>query len=288
MFPKVGSRVIKAQLTTSIMKLLRPLVRIMLRYGMPFGTFAELARAVYVEVAEREFVLPGKKQSDSRISVLTGLNRKEVHRLKQLDLVLADESTARYNRAARVISGWMRNSYFQDLDGQPASLPFDDGSDHSFSALVKLYSGDMPARAVLDELLRVEAVSRGEEGVVSLITHAYLPANLDRDKVAILGVDAADLINTISVNLGGSGSGLRFQRKVSYDNVSTEAVAEFKQFSAVDSQLLLEKFDRWLASHDRDENPEMGGSGRKRVGVGIYYFEDDLADPALPEAAKKT
>lgn len=269
------------------MKLLRPLVRIMLRYGMPFGTFAELARAVYVEVAEQEFSLPGKKQTVSRISVITGLNRKDVHRLQQLDITQDHESTDRYNRAARVISGWMRNTHFHDQAGSPAALPFDDGSDASFAALVKLYSGDMPARAVLDELVRVEAVSRGEDGRITLLTNAYLPANLDKDKVAILGVDVADLIDTISVNLGGQKSGLRFQRKVSYDNVSTEAVAEFKALSGVESQLLLEKYDRWLASHDRDEHPELEGRGRHRVGVGIYYFEEDLSGPPATPNRKK-
>jgi hypothetical protein len=74
----------------------------------------------------------------------------------------------------------------------------------------------------------------------------------------------------------------RFQRKVSYDNLPAEALQELRAMSASESQALLEKLDQWLAAHDRDTNPLIDGSGRKRVGVGIYYFEEDF-DPDTDE-----
>ena len=69
---------IKHSLFSAIPRLLRPLIRILLRNGVPYGTFADLAKRVYVNLAANECGLPGRKQSISRISILTGLSRKEV------------------------------------------------------------------------------------------------------------------------------------------------------------------------------------------------------------------
>jgi len=89
-------------------KLLRPLVRILLRYGVSFGEFAEMARWVFVDVADKNFSIDGRKQTISRISVLTGLNRKDVTRLTKINIHAGNDVPAGINRAGRVISGWVR------------------------------------------------------------------------------------------------------------------------------------------------------------------------------------
>jgi hypothetical protein len=66
----------------------------------------------------------------------------------------------------------------------------------------------------------------------------------------------------------------RFQRKVMYDNVPVEAAKEFKILASAQGQEFLETIDRWLAHRDRDVNPASKGTGRVRVGLGIYYFEE--------------
>ena len=71
-------------LFAALLKLLRPLVRILLRNGVSHRTFAEIAKWGYVDVAHQEFGLEGRKQSISRVSVLTGLSRKEVMRVRNL------------------------------------------------------------------------------------------------------------------------------------------------------------------------------------------------------------
>ena len=64
----------------AVCKLLRPLVRILLRNNVPHSMFCDFAKWVYVDVALREFQLPGRKRSISRVALLTGLSRKEVLR----------------------------------------------------------------------------------------------------------------------------------------------------------------------------------------------------------------
>jgi len=264
-------------LTQAILRLLRPLIRILLRNGVPFGTFAESARWVYVDVALSDFTLEDRKMSDSRASILTGLSRKEVRRLRQLDMTEHNQEPARYNRAARVLTAWLRDAHYQNDAGAPRELLFE-GEAPSFSSLVLEHSGDVPARAILDELLRVGAVEQSSQGQISLKERAYVPISGDAEKLGILGMDVAELIRTIDRNLQGDPSGPLFQRKVAYDNLPQEAVAVFRKFSRMKSQELLEEFDRYLAAHDRDLNPQTGGSGRWQAGVGIYYFDREMTE----------
>jgi len=271
------SNEINKALAAAILRLLRPLVRILLRNGVTYGAFADLAKWVFVDVADREFGIPGRKQTGSRISVLTGLNRKEVRRVQQIDTPDDSAVSHQYNRAARVISGWSNDKRFSDGKGTPQVLPFE-GDSPSFGALVKQYSGDMPARAVLDELLRIGAVEEEEDGRLRLLTRAYVPLGDEAGKLNILGTDVYHLISTIDYNLQLDESGSRFQRKVAYDNLPIEAIPQFRRLSAEKAQALLEELDRWLRQHDRDANPDSEGSGRKHAGIGIYYFEEDVQE----------
>jgi hypothetical protein len=146
----------------------------------------------------------------------------------------------------------------------------------SFAELVKRYSGDMPARAMLDELLRAGAVKQLKDGRICLLARGYVPQKGSAEKLNILGSDTADLIATIDHNLYEKPAKPRMQRKVMYDNVPVEAAREFQILAAAQSQELLEALDRWLSHRDRDVNPASKGTGRVRVGLGLYHFEERL------------
>lgn len=264
---------IQKALVAAVLRVLRPLVRILLRNGVSYPAFADLAKWVYVDVATGEFGIPGRKQSVSRVSVITGLNRKEVSRVQRLPMPDDTAAEERYNRAARVIGGWMRDSDFGS-GGKPADLPME-GDTGSFEDLVRRFSGDIPPRAILDELLRVGAVERTGKERVRLLTHGYVPAGAEADKLHILGTDASDLIATIDHNLRSDQGHPWFQRKLAYDNLPEEVLAELQRRTAEQGQRLLEELDGWVSQHDRDVNPEAGGTGRKRAGVGIFYFQGD-------------
>lgn len=258
----------------AVARLLKPLVRVMLRYGVPYGVFADIAKRVYVEVAMQDFTIPGRKATQSRASVITGLTRKEVQRVLSLPPLSDEAIQDHYNRAVRVISGWSRDPAFRDADGNPRALPVE-GDAGSFAALVRDYSGDMPVRAVLDELIRVGAVERLDNGQVQLRGPAYVPEGDLEHKVGILGTDVADLIATIDHNLTHTGHASRFQLKVAYDNLPVETLQAFRDSSAQRSFQFLKNLDTELSQMDRDTNPAVEGSGRKRAGIAIYYFEDE-------------
>lgn len=265
-----------AALLRALERLLRPVARIALRYGLTYAAFDEVARRVFVEVTGKEFALPGRKLSDSRIAVLTGLTRREIAKIRKTDGPGEDDED-RLNRAARVIAGWRRDPEFRGAGGKPLALPFEDGAP-SFHSLVRRYAGDVPTRATLDELLRVGAAERTRDGRIRLIARAYVPPAAEFDKLTILGSHGADLMRVLDHNLEAAPDEALFQRRVVYDNIPADRSARIRPVVGRAAQALLERLDRELAAHDRDASPDVEGEGRMRAALGIYYLEEPLDD----------
>lgn len=272
---------VRLALHAAVLTLLRPLCRLLLRHHVPYSAFEELAKHTYVQVALEDFGIPGKKSTLSRASILTGLTRKDVTRLAAEpapERAAADEG---YNRAARVLTAWARDPDFHGPDGQPKVLEVQDG-DTSFFALVRRHSGDMPARAVLDELLRVGAVREREDGRLERVSAGYVPRSGETEKLGILGSDSADLIATIDHNLQHGDTDPRYQRKVMYLNYPADQLPAFRKLSAAQAQALLEKLDHWLAQHGTPPGEDVPDPAM-RVGLGIYYFEEPMAPDDTPK-----
>lgn len=279
---------IERAIDLAVARLLRPLFRVLLRHDKSYRAFEEVARRTYVEVAMEDFGIPGKKPSVSRASILSGLTRKEVQRLLQTPAADDAPATEHRNRAARVLTAWVRDADYHDPQGQPRPLDVD--GEHGFASLVKRHSGDMPVRAVLDELLRVGAVERQADGRIALLARGYVPRRGAPEMVGVLGTDVADLIDTIDHNLhhaGPDGPAPRFQRKVMYSGVPASALPAFRTLSAERGQALLEQLDRWLNDACEQQAPAEGEPPGVRVGLGIYCFEEVPAEQG-PHTGERT
>ena len=261
-------------LYTACYLILKPLVRILLRKGIAFGELSQIAKRVYVQVADDDLTKKKKRATTSQIAIITGLTRKDVANLRKLSV---DETipTVRYNRGVRVIEGWKKDKEFNNSKGEPATLPLL-GDKQSFERLVERYSGDMPYRAMLQELERIHAVDVSADDSISLLVDGYVPHGDEDATIEILGVDVEHLITTFEHNLSAKEDERRYQRKVSYNNLPIEAIAPFKKMVNKDAQALLLKFNKWLAENDRDSSPNVEGTGKVQAGVGIYYFEKEL------------
>ena len=261
-----------SHLSTAIYKILKPLVSLMFRNGFSFGEFSRIAKHVYVEITEKELLASGQKATTSSIAIVTGLTRKDVAALRKETNPKYEQGLQR-NRAIRVIGGWVADPNFSSREGHPNVLETQ-GSQGSFELLVTRYSGDVPYKAMLKELLRSGAVESVGENRVALIRAAYIPSNDENSSYDILGEDVTSLISTIKYNIVSEGREPRFQRKVSYDQIPAEYLDEFKKIVNKENQLLLLKLNDWLAQHDMDTQEKITSENPMKVGVGVYYFED--------------
>jgi hypothetical protein len=265
-------------LSRALYKVLRPMVCLLMRHGMSYRAFSDVARNVFVDVAEDEFSLPERKPSHSRTAVLTGINRKDIAKLKERPHPLSDASLDAPNPVARVITAWINDARFHDAAGNPKQLVIEEQSTQgdSFTALAREYSSDVPVRALIDELLRVNALVR-EGGQVRLIVNAYVPIADMRENLRIFGTAAADLLKTMDHNIGRELPGPFLQRTVSY-SVSQEGLEVIRQRCREQGEALLLQINEWLSEYEKTDRAEATNQQLYRVGVGVYYIEGSSPD----------
>ena len=253
-----------------------PLVRILIRNGISYGEFDQIARKTFADVGFRDFAPPRKKQTHSNVAILTGLNRKEVKKLCEQNERNFEEDSRQYNRVVRVLGGWINDRRFLREDGNPRDLAPE--GENSFATLVRQYSGDMPVAAMQKVLLASGNIKFAEGGEIRLLSHAYLPSNDEAEKLVILGNDAGELIDTIDFNLSASREDLRFQRKASNPQVAVSSVPEIKQFLRRKGQAFLEEVDLYLSQHETSDVDK-----KAELSVGVFYHENDDAQQELKD-----
>lgn len=252
----------------ALVRILRPLARMLLRNGVSYKAFAELAKRVFVEVAREEFRIPGRKQSDSRVSVITGLSRKEVKRVRA-EPGTGDENVLRlHNRASRVIYGWLNDTQYQDAQGRPLPLAVESRAEPNFIDLVRRYSGDAPPRAVMDELERMQATARLDDGRLRLVVREQTELGReDQDKLHFLGEAVEAVIHSVDRHWQEAG-GPHFHGLVAREvSVDGPAVERLREFAREEAPAVLQPLDHKLA-----EEPGPGGKVC-RAGAVMVTFE---------------
>lgn len=256
-----------ARVKRMLERVLVPLVRVLVRHHVSFTTFSEIAKQAYVRVTTDEFGLSGRPASKSRVALLTGINRREVSRIQTSDDTLSPADM--FGPAFRLVSHWIRGNSYQDAQGNPRAIALD-GPAPSFAALVADCCPDVPATAVLRELLS-SGVCRQLDGPIQrleLQQVGFVPREDVAAKLDLLGTDVAALLSTISHNISQPDTPL-FQRKVSFGNLNTAGIQALLTAANTDGQDLLRKLDNLLAPLQADDD-----SGRF-AGLGIYAFVQD-------------
>ena len=277
----MGPEELREQLIKAYRRLLNPVIRILVRNGVTATETCELVRQVFVDAATSdEFQLPGRRLSDTRVAILTGLSRKEVHRLRREDS--SAKVGTNLSRVGRVIAGWNQDPDFTGPYGLPLALPFEDDPSvdaPSFSELVRRHSGDMAPRAMLDELLRTGLAEMDDAEFVRNTGRTYIPSKLDPAAIERLGRVLARIGDTLDFNNQVEDTQLgRMERHVETDIGLTEE--QYKQFNIYlrqKCQQLLETLDNWLAMQEGrigDRRQERLPKKKLITGVGIYHFLD--------------
>jgi hypothetical protein len=281
------SDTLRTALAAAVVRILRPLVRAVLRGGMSYKALNDLVKWVYVDVSMKEFTIPGRKNSKSRVAVLTGLTRREVDRLVSLPEP-KEGSPERYNRAARVLSGWAEDPNFRGANDLPAVLEIE--GDRGFTELVRMYSGNQPYRAVLDELVRVGSVERVNDTHVRLIKAYYEPVSgkQEEEKLNILGIATGDLLETIAYNIRREEGPSFYQQEI-YERIPQEKLEDLRELIRKHCDQFAVKTDRMLYTHLGPDGLPSPKATDRRAGVGVYYFEAEF-EGEKPESApaKKT
>lgn len=257
-----------------------PLVRILLRQGISFAEFSEVGKAVYVEVALKDFKVAGRKATRTRVAVMTGLTRKEVKRVIDEAIKERYELKTNYNRLGRVLVGWHTDPDFTGPYGMPLELRYEtqNPNDVTFSLLVRRHSGDMSPRSILDELIRVGAVRETDAGWYRVLRRDYIPEAKGVHNFERAGGVIKNFVNTIDFNMTKSAPGRgRFERQaVADDGIRLQDLPKFDAYLRDRCQALLEEVDNWLTNLPKPDTNK--GDEIVRTGLGIYHYMNDELD----------
>ena len=258
------------KLHAPLARLLRPLVRLCIRSGMTFPALAQLLRELFVNVAEHDFALEGKEQTDSRVSLLTGIHRKEVARLRGAGAPV-HEAPAALSRTSAIIARWLAAPEFTDAKGEPLPLPRTaEGEAPSFEQLVQSITKDVRPRAVLDEWLDRKLVAINGDDEIVLIDTGFVPRGDDDRKWHYLGRNLHDHVAAAAENV--SGPAPRFlERAVHYDGLSPKLAKRLEERSR---ELAMEALK--VANREANRALPKDKGGNSRWNFGVYVFQEDL------------
>ena len=276
-------------LVRAVRHVLRPLVRLMLARGITYPYLAELLKGLFVEVAGKDFRLNDKPPTDSRISLLSGVHRKDICRLRTALKSVGDASPSVVSFGSQLVSRWLGGTQYLDKAGRPRSLVrlASDGGELSFEALVASVSKDIRSRVVLDEWLRLGVVHLDDENRVCLNAEAFVPTKGFEEKNFYFGHNLHDHASAAAHNLlcepqAGAENFVPFmERSVHCDELSPDSVgllARQCEDLGMHALLAVNKSALEAEANDQKKSPSQP---RQRMTFGIYFY----SEPVIPAVA---
>lgn len=255
-----------------------PIAKFLLRNGIGYREFSEISKLAFVQVASEEYGIRGRRTNMSRVAVMTGLNRKEVRKVRdRLDNEDWDLDPS-LSKPVNVLSEWFTSPAYLTPKGSPRWLPFEaHGNNLSFTSLVRSVGGDVPPGAMLKELKRAACVKEMRPGVWKALKRQYSPTGIDLFQVQRFGECLHDLAETIASNMQQPREAERLFEFRSWANqIDPRAVPNLKKLVRTQGEEYLESVDDWLGDHVLPRGSAGDGDGI-RCGVGIYYFEERVS-----------
>ena len=267
-------------LVRALRRVLRSLVRLMLAHGITYTYVCEMLKALFVDIADKDFRIDHHPPTDSRVSLVSGVHRKEVSRLRQEMATDTEMAPSVVSLGAQLVAVWLSSPPYLDESGQPKPLArfVSEGGDASFEALVAGVNSDIRPRVVLDEWLRLGVVRFDEQKQVCLNAEAFVPAAGFDEKAFFLGHHLHDHVAAAASNLIGANKPF-LERSVHYDALSLESIALLAKQSeqlGMTALLALNKSAMKLEKADAS-SAEL----RQRMTFGIYYYSEPTAPTAL-------
>lgn len=270
--PKQFAGELPAPLVAALRRILRPLIRLLLSHGIRFQTFCDLVKSTYIQVAEEEFRLDSKAQTDSRISLLTGVHRRDVKRLRSESLAVSSLSL-QASMSAQLLAMWSGRTEYLDSQGVPLPLPrlASKGGEHSFEALVRSVSKDFRARVVLDEWLRQGIAILDEQDNVHLAADAFVSPQGIEEKAFYFGQNIHDHLAATVHNLSGVTPPF-LERCVYYDKLTAESVKEYERVAKSAGMRALHTVNRHAIELQKQDTGK--SDAVYRTNFGIYNFSE--------------
>jgi hypothetical protein len=252
----------------------------MVDHGLQLGLVSELLKEVLIQEAVARYEVDARPVSDMRVSLLTGVHRKDVRRLRTAQ---SNERKAKQGITipSAVIARWISDPRFLNIDQTPRTLAkspkVGSKGEPDFPALVAEVSRDVSSRAVVDELLRLGAVKVLPDGQVALVDQAFLPQASLPEQLGFLGESVGDHLSAAVHNVNPKRlSPAMLDQSAFSEGLSAEQVSALHQFARQQWSSVLQKF--LAAATLAEERSQNAPRTDHRVRFGVYFYEQDQGE----------
>ncbi len=253
-------------------RVLAPLVRLMITRGVTFQMASELLKRVYVRAAQKHFV-GDDEATGTQLSLLTGLNRKEIRRLTADD-VQETQAFPMLSYAASVYFAWKTEGRWCNPDGTPKPLPRRATTElPCFDELVRSVTTDHRPSAILDELTRLGYIEFDEERNLVLQPRPFLPSRELEDRLISLGESTVDHLNAAVTNILVEKPNFFLDRFIFADELSEASAEELHQNAKAQWKIVQEDTVR-RATKLEARDVEQQQPTKTRIRVGMYFYTE--------------
>lgn len=253
-----------------VLRVLQPLVRLLVKNGVTYPVFAAACKRVFLAAAQQELAARAMPATDSAVSLLSGVHRRDVRTLTRGEPPAESEPPV-LGMAAQVVARWMNDPAYQAADGSRRVLPRS-GAAPSFEALVASVSSDVRARAVLDELLRLSVVTETDAGLV-LDKSGFAPRGNFAEQSWLSAQNLHDHAAAMVANLHGEANHL--EQAVFVDEISAASAEQLKRVSV---EAWKQAFKTVMAQaqerFDADAAATAPEQRRHRARFGVYFYSE--------------
>ena len=265
---------IKKEILDAFLVVMRPIVRILLRFGIGYREFLEVIKTAYVDIGSSDFGIRGRLTNISRVAVMTGLTRKEVRRLRDRIVSGEDGVTVKTTPLSDVLHHWYAQEEFTNSSGYPVTLPFA-GKNKSFSSLVRKFGGDIPPGAMRTEMKRVGAVVENEDNSLTVAERTYRPSKELDTLVTSLIHAVYPLLANVAHNTDPEREDDTWANRVAYSQLLRPREKGRLRRVAKDRIIeFTESIDDIFIAYESMIEEEVEKDEKAVVTVGVYYFEE--------------
>jgi hypothetical protein len=267
-------------------RLMAPLARLLVANGVTYTMFAQAMKRVFLSAAEHELEAEGKRITDSALSLLSGVHRKDVR------VLTSDEPPQRrtVTIASQVTTAWATQPEYLDRDGRPLALPMraSEADAPSFERLAQGVSKDFHARSVLDELIRL-GVAEERDGLCRLVQGgSFLPVRDLEEMARQLSANVGDHLAASAANFGAA----RRSEKSPYlefalwaDELSAQSVAELQQLAQTQWMAAMKNVRNEAQARSAADAAALPASELHRFRFGVYIYHAPGYEPLAGEPA---
>lgn len=266
---------LRVRLLEALGKALEPVVLLLLKSGIGWKDFSDIAKEKFVSVATESFGIRGRPTNLSRVAILSGLDRREVARLRRRATDPHTAPQGYVSKPTQLLHAWYHDPQYLDPSGKPRDLEIE-GAEGSFAELVRQYAPGIPLVAMIKELRAAGAVADVDGQRLRALKRSYIPRELNENLVRLWGSVLQDVGTTFEHNISREEAELaRFERRSISLRVDPNALPEFREMLEREGQAFLERVDEWISAHELRSNTEQ--STGIRLGVGVYHIQDRVA-----------